>query len=72
MTPITISSVAVSAAVSSSPLEQTRIGLQFTASVLIIPRISLPCLVLLLKESNGLEQCWRPGYRGTDVNRLSN
>ena len=67
-----MSSEADSAALIPTSLEQTRIGVQFTASVQIILRIYFPCQVPLFKESNGLEKCWRPGYCGTDVNRFSN
>jgi hypothetical protein len=67
-----MSSEAFSTTVFPSYLQQSRIGAQFTASVLIIPQISLPCQVPHLDESNGLEKCWRLEYRGTDVNRLSN
>jgi len=70
--PITISSEADSAAVFLASWEQSRIGAQFTASVLIMPRISFPCQELLVIESNGLEKRLRPRYRGTDVNWLSN
>jgi len=68
---ITIWSEAFCPAVFPPSLEQSRIGAKFTASVLIIPRISLPCQVHLCNESMGSEKCWRPGYCGTDVNRLS-
>jgi len=70
--PITISSEAVSAGVYLSFLEQSKIGVHFTASVLNMPQISLPYQELLFIESNCLEMYWRPGYYGTDVNRLSN
>jgi len=70
--PITISSEAVSAGVFPSSLQQSRIGAQFIASDLIMPRSYFPCQELLFIGSNGLEKCWRPGYPGTDVNRLSN
>jgi len=69
---ITISSEAVSTAVFPSSLDQTRIGVQFTASVLTILHVSIPCQVPLFNESNGLEKHWRPGYGGTNVNQLSN
>ena len=70
--PITISSEAVSATAFPSSLEQSRIGAQFTASVLIMPRISFPFQELLFSEWNGIEKRWRPGYHGTHVNRLFN
>jgi len=70
--PITISSEAVSAAVFPASWEQSRIGAQFTASVLIMRRNCFPCQEPLFIESNGSGKCWRPGYHGTDVNRLSN
>jgi len=70
--PITISSAAVSAGAFQSYLEQSRIAGQFTASVLILHWISLPCQELLLIESNGIDKCWRLWYRASDVNRLSN
>jgi hypothetical protein len=53
-------------------LEQSRIGVQYTASVLIMPRITSPCQELLFIELNGYGKCWRCGYRGTDVYQLSN
>jgi len=70
--PITISSEAISATVFPPSWEQSRIGAQFTASVLIMPQMSFPCQEPLLIESNGVEKRWKPGYRGTNVNRLSN
>ena len=70
--PITISSEAVSAIVFPPSWEQSRIEAQFTASVRIMPRISFHCQEPHFIESSGLEKCWSPGYRGTDVNRLSN
>jgi len=70
--PIAISLEAVSTAVFPSSLAQTRIGAQFTASVLMIRQIFLTCGVPVFKESAGFGKCWRPGYRGTDVNWLSN
>ena len=70
--PITILSEGVSATVFSTSLEQSRMGAQFPASDLIMPRISFPCHELLFIKSNSLERFWRPRYRGTDVNRLSN
>jgi len=70
--PITSSSEAVSTAVFLSSLEPSRFGAQFTASVLIMPWIPLPCQELLFIESNGLEKRCRHGYRGTNANRLSN
>jgi len=48
--PTAISSEAVSAAAFLSSLEQTRIGAQLTASVLIISLILLPCQVPLFNE----------------------
>ena len=71
-TPITISMEAVSTEAFRSSLEQSRIGAQFTASVRIIPQISLHFDVPLHNEWNGLGKCWRAGYHGTNVNRLSN
>jgi len=70
--PITILTEAVSTALFPASWEQARIGAQFTTSGLIMPRISFPCQEQLFIESNGLEKSWRPGYRGTDVNWLSN
>jgi len=70
--PITISSEAVSAALFPAFWERSWIGAQCTASVLIMPQISFPWQEPLFIESNGFERRWRPGYRGTDVNRLSN
>jgi len=69
--PITISSEAVSAAVFLSSLEQSRIGAKFNASVLIMSQIVFPRQEVLFIESNGLKKRWRPGYRGTNVIRLS-
>jgi hypothetical protein len=68
---MTISSEAVSAGDFLSSLE-SRFGAKFTPRILIMPRISLPSQKMLFFELNGLEKRWRPGYRGTDVNRLSN
>jgi len=70
--PITISSEAVSTPVFPASWEQSRIGAQFTASGLIMPRISFPCQDPLFIESNGSEKHQTPGYRRTDVNQLSN
>ena len=69
---MTISLEAFSAAVLPTSLVQTTIRAQFTASVLMILLFSLHCLVPHFNESDGLEKCWRPAYRGTDVNRMSN
>jgi len=59
---ITISSEAVSAAVLLASWEQSRVGAQFTAGGLIIPRISLPGHVPLFNELNSLLMYWRLGY----------
>jgi hypothetical protein len=48
--------VAVSAGVFPSSLEQSKIGAQFTAGVLIMPRITLPFHEQLFIESNALEK----------------
>ena len=66
--PIPIPSMAVSPAVFPSSGEQSRIGAQFTASVLMMPLMSFPCQKPLFNEWNGLGKYWRPGYHGTDVN----
>ena len=70
--PITIFSEAVTVGVLPSSYEQSGIGTQLTDSVLNMRRICLPYQELLFIESNDLEKRWRPRYRGTDVNRLSN
>jgi len=69
---ITIRLEAVSAAVFPASWEQSWIAAQFTASVLIIPRISLPCQVTFFHQSIGLVKCLRLGYHNLDVNWLSN
>jgi len=70
--PILNSSEAVSTAVFQACWQQSRIGAQFTASVLIMPQLSFPGQELIFNESNGVKKRWRPGYRGTDGIRLSN
>jgi len=70
--PITISSEAVSTGVFRSSLQQSRIGVQFIASVLIMPWFSSPCQELHFVESSRLEKDWSAGYRGNDVYQLSN
>jgi len=67
-----ISWKAVYDTVFQSSLEQITSEAQFTASVLIIPQISLLCQVPLFNESHGVAMCWRPGDRVTYVNLLSN
>jgi len=49
-------------------LEQSSGGEQFTASVMIMPLISVPSQELLFIEFNGFEKHWRPGYCGTNGN----
>jgi len=72
MAPIAISLEAVSTEVSLSSLQHIRFGAHFTAGDLIMPRISLTCQELVFTETDGLENRWRPGSCGTDVNRLPN
>jgi hypothetical protein len=69
--PVTISSEAVSATVFPASWELSRIGAQFTASVLIMPWTSFLCQEPFLIASKGLGKRWRPGYRGNVVNQLS-
>jgi len=53
--PITISSEAASIAVFLSLLELSRIDVQCTAGILILPLITFRCQEMLVNESNGLE-----------------
>jgi hypothetical protein len=65
---IAFESEVVTAGVFPSPLELSRVGVQFTATDLIMPWLILHCQEFLLIEFNGFETCRSPGYGCSNVN----
>jgi hypothetical protein len=70
--PITIRSEAILTEASTSFVEVSIFGGQFTAVVLIIPWIAFPGQELLGNSLNGFENGSMSGYCNTDVNCFSN